>query len=57
MANRVDFLAPVGTCTVKGTMAFDRGKLDMNSGIPFIKFADRVEVNVDLTGKRVSGPR
>ena len=57
MANRVDFLALVGTCTVKGTMAFDRGKLDMNSGIPFIKFADRVEVNVDLTGKRVSGPR
>ena len=28
----------------------------MNSGIPFIKIADRVEVIVDLTGKRVSGP-
>jgi hypothetical protein len=28
----------------------------MNSGIPFIKIADRVEVIVDLSGKRVSGP-
>jgi hypothetical protein len=28
----------------------------MNSGIPFIKIADRVEVSVDLVGKRVSGP-
>jgi hypothetical protein len=28
----------------------------MNSGIPFIKIADRVEVSVDLKGKRVSGP-
>jgi hypothetical protein len=28
----------------------------MNSGIPFIKIANRVEVNVSLKGKRVSGP-
>ena len=28
----------------------------VNSGIPFIKIADRVEVTVDLKGKRVSGP-
>ena len=28
----------------------------MNSGIPFIKIADRVEVSVDLKGTRVSGP-
>ena len=26
------------------------------SGIPFIKIANRVEVNVDLNGKRVTGP-
>jgi len=45
-----------GTGTIKGTMAFDRKQYGMNSGIPFIKIADRVEVNVDLTAKRVSGP-
>jgi len=28
----------------------------MNSGIPFIKIADRVEVVVDLKVKRTSGP-
>jgi polyisoprenoid-binding protein YceI len=41
---------------VKGTMAFDRKDYGMNSGIPFIKIADRVEVDVDLKAKRVSGP-
>ena len=45
-----------GTGRVKGTMAFDRKQYGMNSGIPFIKIADRVEVSVDLTAKRVSGP-
>jgi polyisoprenoid-binding protein YceI len=45
-----------GVGTVKGTMAFDRKQYGMNSGIPFIKIADRVEVIVDLSGKRVSGP-
>jgi hypothetical protein len=28
----------------------------VHSGIPFIKIADRVEVTVDLTRKRISGP-
>jgi len=28
----------------------------MNKGIPFIKIADHVEVNIHLKGKRVSGP-
>jgi polyisoprenoid-binding protein YceI len=45
-----------GSGTIKGTMAFDRKQYGMNSGIPFIKIADRVEVTVDLKGKRVSGP-
>jgi polyisoprenoid-binding protein YceI len=45
-----------GSGTVKGTMAFDRKDYGMNSGIPFIKIADRVEVTIDLTGRRVSGP-
>ncbi len=45
-----------GTGVIKGTMAFDRKEFGMNSGIPFIKIADRVEVNIDLHGKRVSGP-
>ena len=41
---------------IKGTMAFDRKDYGMNSGIPFIKIADRVEVTVALKAKRVSGP-
>ena len=45
-----------GTGEVKGTMAFDRKQYGMNSGIPFMKIADRVEVSVDLKLKRVSGP-
>ena len=45
-----------GAGTITGTMAFDRKEYGMNSGIPFIKIADRVEVTVNLTGKRISGP-
>jgi polyisoprenoid-binding protein YceI len=45
-----------GSGEIKGTMAFDRKEFGMNSGIPFIRIADRVEVSVDLKGKRVSGP-
>jgi polyisoprenoid-binding protein YceI len=45
-----------GEGRINGTMAFDRKDYGMNSGIPFIKIADRVEVIVDLKGKRVSGP-
>jgi hypothetical protein len=37
-------------------MAFDRKDYGMNSGIPFIKIADRVEVTVNLKARRVSGP-
>ena len=45
-----------GEGTIKGTMAFDRKEFGMNSGIPFIKIADRVEVDVALKGHKVSGP-
>ena len=45
-----------GQGEIKGTMAFDRKDYGMNSGIPFIKIADRVEVNVSMKVKRVSGP-
>src|SRR6516162_5034442 len=41
---------------ITGTMAFDRKEYGMNSGIPFIKIADRVEVTVDLIADRVGGP-
>jgi polyisoprenoid-binding protein YceI len=46
-----------GNGLVKGTMAFDRKEFGMNSGIPFIKIADRVEVDVTLQAHQVSGPR
>jgi len=45
-----------GVGSIVGTMAFDRKDYGMNSGIPFIKIADRVEVDIDLVGKRISGP-
>src|SRR6516164_9883257 len=45
-----------GSGTISGTMAFDRKQYGMNSGIPFIKIADRVEVTVKLKATRVSGP-
>jgi polyisoprenoid-binding protein YceI len=45
-----------GEGEIKGSMAFDRKEFGMNSGIPFIKIADRVEVTVNLQAKRVSGP-
>jgi len=48
--------AGTGSGTIQGTMAFDRKQYGMNSGIPFIKIADRVEVSVDLKAKWVSGP-
>jgi len=41
--------------TILGTMAFDRKEYGMNSGIPFIKIANRVQVNVNLKWKRVAG--
>jgi polyisoprenoid-binding protein YceI len=45
-----------GAGSITGTMAFDRKDYGMNKGIPLVKIADRVEVTVDLKGKRVSGP-
>jgi polyisoprenoid-binding protein YceI len=45
-----------GSGEIKGTMAFDRKDYGMNSGIPFIRIANRVEVTVNLKVKRVSGP-
>jgi polyisoprenoid-binding protein YceI len=46
-----------GTGDIKGTMAFDRKQYGMDSGIPFIKIADRVEVNISLHAERISGPK
>jgi polyisoprenoid-binding protein YceI len=46
-----------GTGNIKGSMAFDRKEYGMNSGIPFIKIADRVEVDVALQAKQITGPR
>ena len=45
-----------GSGQISGTLYFDRKDYGMNSGIPFIKIANRVEVNVALMAKRVSGP-
>ncbi len=45
-----------GSGQISGTLYFDRKDYGMNSGIPFIKIANRVEVRVALTAKRVSGP-
>ena len=44
------------TGSLDGTMAFDRKDYGLTSGIPFIKIANRVEVNVRLKWRRVSGP-
>jgi polyisoprenoid-binding protein YceI len=45
-----------GSGEIKGTMAFDRKDYGMDSGIPFIRIANRVDVTVNLKVKRVSGP-
>jgi hypothetical protein len=37
-------------------MAFDRKDYGMDSNIPFIRIANRVEVDVDLTARRIGGP-
>jgi polyisoprenoid-binding protein YceI len=44
------------TGSLDGTMAFDRKDYGMTSGIPLIKIANRVEVNVRLKWRRISGP-
>lgn len=45
-----------GSGEIKGTMVFNRKDYGMNSGIPFIKIADHVDVTFHLKGKRISGP-
>jgi len=45
-----------GSGEIKGAMVFNRKDYGMNSGIPFIKIADHVDVNFHLKGKRISGP-
>jgi polyisoprenoid-binding protein YceI len=45
-----------GEGSVKGIMAFDRKDYGMNKGIPLVKIADRVEVDVALKAHKVSGP-
>jgi polyisoprenoid-binding protein YceI len=45
-----------GSGQINGTLYFDRKDYGMNSGIPFIKIANRVEVNVALKATRTSGP-
>src|SRR5208283_5683469 len=45
-----------GSGNIKGTMAFDRKDYGMTHGIPFVTIADRIEVTVNLKGKRISGP-
>ena len=44
-----------GDGTINGTLVFDRRDFGFNKNIPFVKIADRVEVTVELKGKRVSG--
>jgi polyisoprenoid-binding protein YceI len=44
------------TGSLDGIMAFDRKDYGMTSGIPFIRIANRVEVNVRLKWRRVGGP-
>ncbi len=41
---------------VHGKMVFDRKDYGMHKGIPFIKIADHVEVNIHLKAKRIGGP-
>jgi len=42
--------------SIDGMMAFDRKDYGMNKNVPFVKIANRVEVNVNLKWKRISGP-
>jgi polyisoprenoid-binding protein YceI len=42
--------------SLEGTMAFDRKDYGMTSGIPFIRIANRVEVDVRLKWRQISGP-
>lgn len=46
---------PDGIGTIQGTMFFDRKDHGINGSIPFLKIDNRIEVSVNLTGKRTSG--
>jgi polyisoprenoid-binding protein YceI len=41
---------------IDGTMGFNRQDYGMNSGIPFIRIANEVEVTINLYGRRIAGP-
>jgi polyisoprenoid-binding protein YceI len=45
-----------GSGSIKGAMFFDRKDYGINGSIPFVTIADRVEVDVDLKAKKISGP-
>src|SRR5262249_14295421 len=47
---------PKGLEHIDGKMVFDRKDYGMNSGIPFIKIADHVEVTIHLSAKQTGGP-
>ena len=42
-------IVQTGPGAIQGTMAFDRKEYGMNSGIPFIKIANHVEVTAEPT--------
>jgi polyisoprenoid-binding protein YceI len=45
-----------GSGSIKGSLFFDRKDYGINGSIPFVTIADRVQVDVDLKAKKVSGP-
>jgi len=45
-----------GSGSIKGSMFFDRKDYGINGSIPFVTIADRVQVDVDLKAKKISGP-
>jgi polyisoprenoid-binding protein YceI len=45
-----------GAGEIKGAMVFDRKQFGMDSGIPFLRIADRVEVTIDFKAIRIDGP-
>jgi polyisoprenoid-binding protein YceI len=45
-----------GAGEIKGAMVFNRKTYGTKGGVPFIKIADHVDVDLDLKGKRVSSP-
>jgi polyisoprenoid-binding protein YceI len=45
-----------GSGDIHGSMVFNRKDYGMNKGIPFIKIADHVDVNIHLKWKHTAGP-